>query len=611
MTVTKRKKKEIPFIGNKALVEKYWFDRNLDPVKMTEIRWRCYHDLAFLAECLGYSRFEVEVHGEVWGFFLKKDPTVQPFEKFALSDKTSHDRLLLLPRGGFKSTADIVDMVQYIICWPDIAILIITAKDDLGSDFLGETRGHFVRKEDGSPKEIEGKRSVFQQAFPEFCVDKVGPKSWFHCPASSYRYPEDRKEPTIFFGGVETDMTGYHIDLVKADDSISNENSKTKERIATVTTQRSLHRKMLNPWGYWDDIGTWYNVADAYGRKISAEEKNKTMFWDRGRGESRDTGEKEVITKIMIRPAMWPRDPKMEARFDGDLNDQEWQLWFPNRLTWKHLMKERADSPETFATQFMQAPHATGRVHFSKARMMAATKAFTTLPSIHSGQGIIVQFWDTAYKSQNTWNNYSVGTTCLILSGHFYVIDIVRGRYNDLELPQIMAATVYKWKPKRIAVEDANGVRWLVREVYREMEKVGINGVYFEYLEVKNIKGSKEINTKPFAKALLENRVIFSNAIPSVDAVYDEFDIFPNGETDDIVDSVCSLVSHFQDCQEAIVVVKSTEAERWKEIEREKILYDRIFGVGRYLNAGLPSSEGTRTDQLPAEIAYDPMSEFQ
>ena len=79
----------------------------------------------FLAQLLGYSEITERTHREVCQFFVQKDPSIANFREFAEADTDQHDRLLWLPRGGFKSSLNIVDCVQYIVCWPDIRLNIM------------------------------------------------------------------------------------------------------------------------------------------------------------------------------------------------------------------------------------------------------------------------------------------------------------------------------------------------------------------------------------------------------------------------------------------------------------------------------------------------------
>ena len=53
-------------------------------------------------------------------------------------------------------------------------------------------------------------------------------------------------------------------------------------------------------------------------------------------------------------------------------------------------------------------------------------------------QGVIVTAVDTAYSTKS-WADYTVIMTGLIFGGRFYIINMVRGRFNEYELPKVIA----------------------------------------------------------------------------------------------------------------------------------------------------------------------------
>lgn len=580
---------------------------------MMEVRLKCQTDLLYLGRCLGYADFQPGgdvdtdkgVHRELANFMVQKNPDV-PFRDFCKQDTTSHERLVMLSRGGLKSTiCTVIDSVQWIICYPDIAILLITGTDLLGGQLTSEVKAHFEREDDGTPRRFGGEASIFQLAFPEFCTDGEIAKSTYLCPA---RTGLNIKEPTFSFGTVESNLSGPHYDIVKGDDCVTNANTKTPERLTGIKNQMSLHHKMRQPWGYFDNIGTWYDLSDYYGAMVTAEDKNKTLVWNRGSADTHAAGDREVITHIMIRPCMSRKDGS-EPLVDGVLHEEDWDLWWGKRLNWKYLMGERVNL-QTFATQYMQNPALGRNVKFTRERLNKAIKPFVEMPSLSNGQGIIVQNWDTAYKVGNWWNNYSVGSCALILGGSFYFLDIVRGQWNETDLPRVMAEFAAKWRPRRVAIEDANGVRFLIRSVMQEFDSRGIKNLFFEFRPVDNSKGSKENNVKPFSKALLENRVVFSNGIPSMDYVIEEFEKFPNGDFDDVVDSVATLVAFYGEIPEALVKMNTTELKEHQRLQQDRLHYERVFGTGRFA-ASPATSENLSVEQVPGFVSYDPLNEFK
>jgi len=133
-------------------------------------------------------------------FFVRKDPTKTSFKAFAKDYADKKERLLLVPRGGFKSSMDMADTVQWIICWPETTIMILTGVLDLAKDFVKEIKGHFTL-EDGEmeqenlfqtkkaikPKQMaDGSYNLFQVLFPEHCIPAEEGKSCeYQTPAVS------------------------------------------------------------------------------------------------------------------------------------------------------------------------------------------------------------------------------------------------------------------------------------------------------------------------------------------------------------------------------------------------------------------------------------------
>src|SRR5882672_2599015 len=68
-------------------------------------------------------------------FFVLKDPTKKDFKTFASGYIDKKKRLLLIPRGCFKSTMDMADCIQWICNYSEVTILILTGILALAKDF--------------------------------------------------------------------------------------------------------------------------------------------------------------------------------------------------------------------------------------------------------------------------------------------------------------------------------------------------------------------------------------------------------------------------------------------------------------------------------------------
>src|SRR5919109_3045363 len=113
-------------------------NKELSEQERKDLRFRCKVDLFFLAhDILGYDQLTEFTHRQLAEFFVQKDPSRGLYEQ----DEVKR-RLLLFPRYGFKSTMNIADSIQWIICFPDVRILVLTGEKDLARGFVEEMQAH-------------------------------------------------------------------------------------------------------------------------------------------------------------------------------------------------------------------------------------------------------------------------------------------------------------------------------------------------------------------------------------------------------------------------------------------------------------------------------------
>lgn len=556
------------------------------------LRFLAQTNLFFLCHLLEkYSQTTERTHEDICNqFFVSKDPAnYKRFEAFALDYKGPKERMLLVPRGGFKSSIDMADTIQYVICFPEITILILTGVLDLAKDFVKEVKSHFTYDQVGTtdkgkpiygPKRIQDTEGVwglsaFQHLFPEHCVEpEDGPATEFQTPAC----PKGEKEVTVSAAGIEQVLSGWHFGVMKFDDVVTNENSNTVGRLESVNKQISVNKAMLHPFGFFDVIGTWYDEGDYYGISMAHEE----MLAKEG---------EEPSMLVYLRSAWLPtEEAKKAGKIEAEMKEDDWILWFPERLPYKFLAKEKKKDPEGFAIKYENDPRKVHRVKFPRELLLRRTIPAVNLPQ----QGFIITTVDTAY-SLKSFADYTVILTAIIFAGKFYIIDMVRGRFNEYELPAVIAAAGNKWKPKRIAIEDSVGVRWFSRELQREMTKLQIS-IPVEYVTLggKNHAKSKELKAKPVLRLLGDERLFFSKSCAGLEELYTELEKFTgrNDTHDDIISALSILVDLFGAYadMDAKVTMASTQ---YVGDQQSKERHDLVYGIGRYshLNANNIANE--------------------
>jgi phage terminase large subunit-like protein len=518
-------------------------------------------------------------------FFVRKDPTQKTFKDFANQYNAAVDkkeRLLLVPRGGFKSTMNMADSVQWTLAFPEVTILVLSGVLNLANKFVGEIKGHFMLEECAEAKwaniYVPGKKVyrprmmddgtffVFQALFAEHCIpDDDGKANEFQTPAVSNR----QKEPTVFSASIEQSLTGFHVCVLKLDDVVTNENSLTVERLKAVNKQVSINQAMLHPYGFYDKIGTWYDSEDTYGQDI----KNAAKYAEDG---------ESFPMKIYIRPCWWPTVESVKAgKIEEEMVESDYNLWFnqPGQLTYEFLKHKKKTDPY-FAIKYLNDPTQMHVVKFPRELLIRKTVNAAEVP----GTGMIVTCVDTAYSTKS-WADYTVIITAMIFGGKFFIIDMKRGRFDEYTLPGMIAATAAQWKPKTICIEDTGKAeRYVQREAYREMDKLKIRvPLRMVTLGQGTSKKSKAAKAGPVLRFLGDDRLKFVNTCPSLEELYEELSKFGTAASvhDDIVDALAILVSEFAMYADIDARMQAASNEYTPD-PKGKSFYDQVYGLGQY-----------------------------
>jgi len=516
-------------------------------------------------------------------FFVRKDPTFKTFKAFASETNYAEqkERLLLIPRGCFKSTMNMCDCVQYVIAFPEVTILVLTGVLPLANDFVGEIKGHFTLEDGGNcpgayypkknlqPRQApDGTRSMFQVLFPEHCIPaEEGKNAEYQTPAVSMV----DKECTVFAASIEQNLAGWHVCVLKLDDVVTEENSQTVDRMTVVNKKVSIDKAMLHPFGFFDLVGTWYDGEDCYGQCI----KNRDKAVNAG---------DEFNMKMLIRPAWWATDEaKKLGKIPEEMTETDYHYLFSvpgneHSLTFKKLRPIWKNDP-WFAIKYLNDPTQMHAIKFPRELLVRRTVPVQQLPD----GGMRVMCVDTAYSTKS-WADFTVIITALIVGGRFYILDMKRGKYNEYELPAMIATAAHQWNPKTICIEESVGVKWMGREAYREMAKLGIKiPIRFVTLGQGNKSKSKSEKAGPVLRYLGDNRMVFLYSMPGKEELYDELSKFGTAASthDDIVDALAILVNQFAAYADNSAHIESLGPTSFMNTG-ERAMHDRIFGGTPY-----------------------------
>ena len=493
------------------------------------------------------NKIEEDPHRIFCDLFIKKDPSKSIAEQHEV--KT---RLLLWPRAGMKSTIDHVDTVQWILCFPSIRILYLTATIDLAEKFVGEIAGHFlIREEDPSWMNL---------FFPQHCLTEsdLGPANQFTTPEYA-RKKTKRREPTVIASSLGKAKAGFHYELIKADDGVSDTNTVTPEQCASVSEQLFLAEKLLDLGGnFIDYVGTRYEDGDHYD--IMLEQNVGEIVTREGRGwklmENKTTGVNILIGKaIQIKPEV-AEQLKREGRpvTYHEAGEEGCILLLPNVMSFKWLMNDLAKNEKTFESQRNQNPRAAGGIMFDRMTLVKATVPYNQI----ARQGPCSQFWDLSFSQKKgsdfcvgssvIWGEENVlgadgkpieasganGTKTLQKKTVGYVRKLIRDRFNPFTLAQAVVQLAVEERPFVIGIEKAGGSHLIADTILAEAMKTNDPQIIalcanIDWVTVDNQKDAKKIRMGGLFPWIVEGRFKFANycmqpKYQDLEVLYSEFE---------------------------------------------------------------------------------------
>ncbi len=182
-----------------------------------------------------------------------------------------------------------------------------------------------------------------------------------------------------------------------------------------------------------------------------------------------------------------------------------------------------------FAAQYQQSPVPPGGAMIRREWL----RYYDKLPE-RTYRTKIIQSWDTATKdgAQNDW---SVCTTWMIVDGRYYLIDLVRGRYDYPRLKATAIALAQKHKSHCVLIEDAS----IGTALAQELKSIHFGGAVRLVSIERDKIGRLYVHQAKFEAGL----VLFPKGAPFLAELEAELLAFPQGKTDDQVDSISQALS--------------------------------------------------------------------
>lgn len=523
--------------------------------KLRMMRWKCRTDLGYLCrEVLGYPDVSDEIHGPV--LKILQQFSVPTREQFQEHDKIGHygweykplqrmtslpggRRVLILdPRGWLKTTINAqAHSIQWVLNYPDIAIMIIQSNLDKAEMILGEIKKHFQYN------------PTFRMLFPEHCpmktIDDYGTKGKFTTKARARSIT--RREETFMTSSIDAGTAGIHVDVMKFSDIVEPSNTGTVDQMDSVTRSFYMAENLLVGPNYWIDVeGTRYNFGDCYGHIIQTDhdtpaEKRYWKIHARGCYMRDKKGGPELFRPEELESLPFLKNAKGE--FIPYWQDEE------RGFCYEAFERKRQANPYIFASQQLNSPRGgeDGREIFPVDKDFPAK-----IKRVDFKQNVRVAYYeaiiDTAETKSERANYSCITIVAFSNAGKVYVNEIIHGKFLPNELTQHIIDLVslrrtpftYGSKLRTIKIEETAFTRGLNVALQQHMQ---LKGVFLplEYIKRDNQTTKIERIQNSLQPYYMAKTLIFLDDIGCWDFLIRELKQFPKGQSDDILDTLADV----------------------------------------------------------------------
>ena len=259
-------------------MEKTWHELMQDKLERMpdtgkETRQRAMNDLTFYARLVNPGYMYGQIHLDIFKW-------LEEYTLYGRGKTLTANKLIMLPRAHLKSHIVATWASWIVVRHPEVTILYVSATSG-----LAETQLSAIKNIMQSP--------VFMRYFPEYIQEQEGKRArWNNTTVTVdhiQRSKEGIRDATIETAGLTTNTTGWHADVIIADDLVVPENAYTEDGREGVVRKSSQFTSIRNAGGFTLACGTRYHPNDIYATwktqeyVLFDEEENeigKQSVWD-------------------------------------------------------------------------------------------------------------------------------------------------------------------------------------------------------------------------------------------------------------------------------------------------------------------------------------------
>lgn len=433
------------------------------PQKAKDVRQRALTDLNYFATLVNPGYMYGEVHREIYRW-------MQDYTLFGKGDLTSN-KLIMLPRGHLKSHMVATWCAWIILKHPEVTILYLSATSELAETQLFAIKNILAG-------------NIVSRYFPEYLNPQDGLREKWTNRKIIIDHParEAIRDATVSTAGLTTNTTGWHADIIVADDLVVPENAYTEDGRESVVKKASQFTSIRNTGGFTMACGTRYFPTDIY---YTWREQIYDVYDEEG--ELIDRKPVWEIKEYKVEEDglfIWPR----VVRTDGN-------AYGFNRQVLARIEAEYSDRVQFYA-QYYNDPNDPESNRISRDKFQYFNPRHLKKEGsrwFYNGKRLnIYCAVDFAFSLSKRADYTAIVVLGVDWDGYYYVLDIDRFKSDKtIEYFKHIAELHSKWKFNKMGAEVTVAQQVIVNAIKDYLKQHGLS-ISVEELRPTKQEGSKE-----------------------------------------------------------------------------------------------------------------------
>ncbi len=443
---------------------------------------------------------------------------------FRFLEEEHHDlnQLIMLPRGHQKSHCLAVWCAWWITKHPETTILYISATAQLAEDQLYAIKCILESR-------------VYRRYWPEMLDSEEGKRSKWSTTAINVDHPRRTEEMvrdnTLRTAGLTTNTTGWHADVVIADDVVVPDNAYTEDGRRKTAAAMSQISSILNAGGMLKAAGTRYHPSDQYDIWLKQEEPILDEN-DEITGHNKIWKTIEEVAEV-DGVFSWPR----EARSDGK------QFGFDTKVL-ARIYAMYTDKTQFYA-QYYNNPNDPESNRVDRSRFQYYDQKFIvqqqgnwyfkdTRLNVYAGI-------DFAFSLSRKADYTAIVVIGMTDTGDIYVLDIDRFKSDKIsEYYERLICMYNKWGFRKLRAEVTTAQQIIVNDLKTKFKENAISLKIDEFRPSRH-QGSKEERIAAVLEPRYQQLAMWHYRGGYTSVLEDEI-LLARPPHDDIVDCLASVV---------------------------------------------------------------------